>query len=90
MTSHSDISISHDNHAAKKHQSSQGHLITAKKNMSNLIRGCLKPRKESRLKAYEQYHQRLSQTKKRRPITFTVNAQEKKAEEPSSKYDIYK
>jgi hypothetical protein len=28
--------------------------------------------------------------KKRRSITFTVNAQEKKAEEPSSKYDIYK
>ncbi len=29
-------------------------------------------------------------TKKRRPITFTVNVQEKKAEEASSKYDIYK
>ncbi len=52
--------ISHENCAAKKHQSSQGHLITAKKHMSDLIRGYL--------------------TKKRRPITFTVNAQEKKAE----------
>jgi hypothetical protein len=58
--------------AAKKQPSSQAHLITAKKHMSNLIRAYLTPRKEARL---------LSQT---------VNAQEKNAEEPSSRYHIYK
>jgi hypothetical protein len=43
-------------------------------------------------KAYEPSRQRLSQTKKRRPNTFTANAQKKKAEEqePSSKNDINK
>ncbi len=73
----------------KKHDISSGYIYLARKLCSKKASKFTRTSHHGQ-KAYAQSHRRLSPTQKRRPNTFTANAQEKKAEEASSKYDIYK
>ena len=76
------MTFSSANHVAKSMNSSHKETPFKKimqANTRNLTRKI--PTSNHGQKAYEPSRQRLSHTKKRRPITFTVNAHEKKAQE---------
>ena len=68
-------------HPPKKHDTSSGYIFLARKLCNEKASKLNKDISHHGQKAYGPSHQRLSHTKKRRPITFTVNAHEKKAQE---------
>jgi hypothetical protein len=89
------------NSEAKNHGISSRHRTTAKQTLT-LTRKARKKHQKSMTFHPDISHENCAKhqkarvissgylNKKTKPITFTVNAQEKKVEEPWFKYDIYK